>query len=353
MAQSDRTEKPTPKRRQEALRKGQIPRSKEVSAAATFLVTLAFLMGASAYLFTELQSVFYRCWGSFLSIEISEITAHELVAMTLWGVIRMAGPVMGLTFVVALGSAFVQGGVVLSAEPLKFKPDKVNPAKNLKKVFSKRSWVELAKSLALISVVIYLAVSVIWDYLGVFQTMVVMDIRTIVSTLGSAVFSIGLRVGIFLAVVAFADYLFQRYNHEQGLKQTKHEIKEDLKDTEGQPLVKARIRRLQREMARKRMLSAVKTADVVVTNPTHFAVALKYEIQEMAAPQVVAKGQEYMAQKIKEIAEQEKVPLVEDVQLARTLYKTVEVGDVIPTDLYKAVAQILAYVYKLKEETYH
>jgi len=271
----------------------------------------------------------------------------------MWGVVRLAGPVMGLTFIVALGASFAQGGLVLASEPLKFNSDKVNPAKNLQKVFSKRGWVELAKSLALISVVIYLAASVIWNYLEVFQSMIVMDIRMIVSTWGSTVYSIGIRVGIFMGVVAIGDYLFQRYSHEEGLKQTKHEVKEDMKDTEGQPLVKARIRRLQREMARKRMLSAVKTADVVITNPTHYAVALKYELHEMSAPLVVAKGQDFMAQKIKEIAGKEKVPLFEDVELARTLYKTVEVGDAIPTELYKAVAQILAYVFKMKEETYH
>jgi flagellar biosynthetic protein FlhB len=353
MAQSDRTEKPTPKRRREARRKGQIPRSKEVSSAATFLTTLFFLMAGSSYLFGEFRALFQILWGSFIFEEFSQITVQEYATVTVWGVLKLAGPVMGLTFVAALGAAVVQGGMVLASEPLKFNSDKVNPAKNLKKVFSKRGWVELAKSVALVSVVIYLAASVVWNYLEVFQSMIVMDLRAIVATWGSTVYSIGLRVGIFLGVVAVADYLFQRYNHEQGLKQTKHEVKEDLKDTEGQPLVKARIRRLQREMARRRMLSAVKTADVVVTNPTHFAVALKYDLHEMPAPLVVAKGQDYMAQKIKEIAEKEKVPQVEDVQLARTLYQTVEVGDAIPTDLYKAVAQILAYVYKLKDETYH
>ena len=353
MAQPDRTEKPTPKRRREAREKGQIPRSKEVASAATFLAALIFLMAGGAYLFSGFQSLFYFYWNSFSVADMTPVTVNELVAVTLWGVLKLAGPVMGLTFVMALGAAFVQGGFVLSAEPLKFKAEKINPAKNLKKVFSKRGWVELGKSVALISVVIYLAWSVLWKDLGVFQTMLIMDLRTMVSTWASEVFSIGLRVGIFLGVVAAADYLFQRYSHEEGLKQTKHEVKEDMKDTEGQPLVKARIRRLQRDMARRRMLSAVKEADVVVTNPTHFAVALKYDMQNMPAPQLVAKGQDYMAKKIKEIAEAAKVPMVEDVQLARTLYKTVEVGDSIPTDLYKAVAQILAYVYKLREETYH
>jgi len=353
MAKSDKTEKPTPKRRREARKKGQIPRSKEVAAAATFLTTLFFLMAGGTYLLSEFQSLFQFFWGSFRFGEISQVKAHEFAIVTIWGVMKMAGPVMGLTFVVAVGAALVQGGLVLTAEPLKFNPDKINPAKNLKKIFSKRGWVELAKSLALISVVVYLAASAVWNYIDVFQSMIVMDLRTIVVTWGSTVYSIGLRVGIFLGVVAIGDYLFQRHSHEEGLKQSKHEVKEDMKDTEGQPLVKARIRRLQREMSRRRMLSAVKTADVVITNPTHFAVALKYELQEMSAPVIVAKGQDFIAQKIKEIAEKENVPQVEDVQLARTLYKSVEVGDVIPTELFKAVAQILAYVYKLKEETYH
>ncbi len=353
MAQPDRTEKPTPKRRREARRKGQIPRSREVSSAVTFLTALVFFMACGAYFLDEIHGLFHFFWGSFLFSEISQLTAHEFATVSMWSFLRLAGPLMGLTFFLALGAALVQGGMVLSAEPLKMSAEKINPAKNLKKVFSKRGWVELVKSLALISVVIYLAASVVWNYLDVFQSMIVMDLRTIVSTSGSTICSIGLRIGIFLGVVAVGDYLFQRYSHEQGLKQTKHEVREDLKETEGQPLVKARIRRLQREMARRRMLSAVKTADVVVTNPTHYAVALKYELQEMPAPLVVAKGQDHMAQKIKEIAAKDKVPLVEDVTLAQTLYRSVDVGEVIPTDLYKAVAQILAYVYKLKEETYH
>jgi flagellar biosynthetic protein FlhB len=353
MAQPDRTEKPTPKRRRDAREKGQIPRSKEVSAAGTFLVVLIFLAAGSSYFYSEFKALFSYLWGSLLYSEISVLTARELVVVSLWGVMKLAGPVLVLTLVVALGTSFAQGGVVFAVEPLKFKGDKINPAKNLQKVFSKRGLMELVKSLGLVTIVVYLAFTVIRDYLGVFQMMVVMDLRTILSTWGSAVFSIGLRIGIFLVVVAIADYLFQRYTHEEGLKQTKQEVKDDLKDTEGQPLVKARIRRLQREMARRRMLAAVKTADVVITNPTHYAVALKYEMDSMTAPEVVAKGKEYLAQKIREIADKHKVPIVEDRELARTLYKLVEVGDEVPANLYKAVAQILAYVYKLKSETYH
>jgi flagellar biosynthetic protein FlhB len=193
-----------------------------------------------------------------------------------------------------------------------------------------------------------LASTVLRDYLGTFQTMLIMDVRTILTTAASALLSIGVRVAVFLSIVALADYLFQRYRHEEELKQTKQEVKEDMKDMEGQPLVKARIRRLQQEMTRQRMLTAVKTADVVVTNPTHYAVALKYEVQSMAAPQVVAKGQEYLAQKIKDLAQEAGIPMVEDVALARSLYKLVDVGDEVPAELYRAVAQILAYVFKLR-----
>ena len=179
-----------------------------------------------------------------------------------------------------------------------------------------------------------------------------MELRPILGVFGSIVFRIALRIGIFLAVLALADYIFQRYRHSQDLKQTKEEVKRDFKEMEGQPLVKSRIRRIQRELARQRTVQAVESADVVITNPTEYAVALKYEIEEMSAPRLVAKGRGYLARRIKEVARQHDVPTVENVALAQVLYKSVEVDSEIPEALYKVVAEVLAYVFKLKDRPF-
>jgi len=351
-SRSDRTEKATPKRRREAREKGQIPRSKEVSWAITFILVVSGMVIGSSYFMSSTELFFQALWKTFGRGELGPARVQNLLIESAWAVIKLAGPLVALAAMASFASTFVQGGLVLSSEPMKFKADKINPAKNLQKVFSKQALVELVKSVSLVSIVVYLAYSVLQSSMDVFQMMVVMDVRQIVVESGRLLLKITLRVGLFLIVIAAIDYAFQRYRHEEELKMTKQQVKEDLKDTEGHPLVKGRIRRMQREMATKRMMAAVPQADVIITNPTHFAVALKYELEEMAAPQVVAKGQGFLALRIKKLAGEHDVPMVENVALAQTLYKTVEVGEEVPQELYHAVAKILAYVYRLKRERY-
>jgi flagellar biosynthetic protein FlhB len=175
-----------------------------------------------------------------------------------------------------------------------------------------------------------------------------MDVRQFLHWTALISYQVLIRVGVAMAILAVFDYAFQKHRFMDQLKMTKQEVKEDFKETEGDPLTRGRIRRIQREMARKRMMAAVPEADVVVTNPTHYAVALSYEMEEMEAPKVVAKGVGFLALRIKELAQKHDVPLVENKPLAQTLYKTVEVGEYIPASLYKAVAEILAYVYKAR-----
>lgn len=350
MANADRSEKPTQKKRREAREKGQVPRSKEVTAALTFLILIIYLSFTQDFLARQMKDLFETFWRSFLTRDLTVQESHELILTVFWSVIKLAGFPLALTVTAILGGTFLQGGLVFSAEKLKFKVEKFNPAQNLKKVFSKRGVVELGKTLALVAILVYLTADVIWSRAGFLERMVVLDPRFILTSLVGIVIDVGWRVGLFLVVVALADYAFQWYRHEEELKQTKQEVKEDLKETEGNPLVKGRIRRLQRDMANKRMMAAVQDADVVVTNPTHYAVALKYSMEEMSAPQVVAKGAGFVARKIKELAEKHEVPMFENVALAQTLYKSVEVGQEVPANLYRAVAQILAHVYRIRKE---
>lgn len=352
MASADRTEKPSPKKRREAQKQGKVARSRELSSTIVYLGVLFFFTIAGAELLKETQALFRFFWRGFLYVEINPITARELMNEVVWRVVKLAGPLIGLTVLCGLSGTLLQGGLVFSAHPLQFRVEALNPANNLQRIFSKRGLMELAKGVSIVCIVGYLAGSVLWEELNVFQKMLAMDIYAIVSTFGSILYRICFRVGIFLGFLSLADYLFQKYRYEEELKQTKEEVKEDLKESEGQPLVKSRMRRLQRELARRRMMTAVKTADVVITNPTEYAVALKYDMDQMAAPRVVAKGRGYLARKIKEVAALHKIPTVENVPLAQALYKSVEVDGEIPAKLYQAVAQILAYIYKLKASSY-
>ena len=352
MASSNRTEKPTPKHRREGIKKGELARSKEIPAALTFLAAFFFLAVAGADSLDQLESFARFFWRTFLTQEVTLETAPGIVRHCLWGAVRLAAPFLALTLCVSLGGSAIQG-VALSTYRLQFRVEALNPASNLKKVFSSKGLAEFAKSTVVILMVGYLVGSVVQERLPALENTVSMELRDILSELGAALYAAGFRVGIFLAVMAIADYVFQRYRHEEGLKQSKQEVRDDLKETEGNPLIRSRIRTLQREMARKRMMSDVKDADVVITNPTEYAVALKYDLANMSAPRVVGKGRGYVAAKIKEIARQYNVITVENIALAQALYKSVEVGSEIPASLYRAVAQILAYVYKLKQTHWH
>ncbi len=350
--QGERTEKPTSRRRQKARRQGQIPRSRELASAAAFVAAVLFFGFSAPRALDAMKNLIPKLWERFLLVELTPAVVREMSIEVGWAFAVLVGPVVGLVALASVAGTVSFGGFVLSAEPLKLKVERLNPVDNFKKIFSRSGIVNLIKASALSAVIIYIFVEVIRARLPELQTMAAMDLRALLAASGDLVYTATFRVAVFLGVVAVFDVLFQRYNYEENLKMTKQEVKEDLKDTEGNPQIKGRIRRMQYQMARSRMMAAVKHADVVVTNPTHFAVALKFDLATMAAPQVVAKGQDRLALRIRELAAEHKVPLVENPELARALYKTTEVGDEVPVELYRAVAQILAYVYKLRKLQY-
>ncbi len=349
---SERTEKATPKRRRDARRKGQVPRSRELAFAVSFLAVVVFLGFSGARILTTLQEPFKVFLGTRLLTEVNEANVQGLFFAVGWSILTLAAPLVLLTALFSLGTLVAQGGVIFASEAFKPKPQKLNPVNNVKKIFSKNGLVQLIKSVLLVSVITYLSVNVIRGHIDDFQRMAAMDVRAILRLSGEILFEVGLMAALALLVLALIDFLFQRYSFEEKLKMTKQEVRDEHKDLEGDPRVKARIRRIQLDLARRRMMAAVKEADVVVANPTHFAVALKFDMDSMAAPQVTAKGQDYLALRIRREAEENRVPVIEDVELARTLYRTVEIGDEVPVELYRAVAQILAHVYKLRKLTY-
>lgn len=349
----DRTQKATARKRRKARRKGQIARSREVPFAVTFLIFVLLLAYQGGNLLQRLEEPFRAFWSGGFGPEVTPATVSLVFFRLGWFLVSLAGPLLAMVFVLSVGSLVGQGGFVFSGDPLKPNLNKLNPAKNVQKIFSKNGIIQLLRSLALVGMITYLSYSVLRDHLGDFALMAAMDVGTMLSLWGSILYQVTIRIAILLAVLAAGDFAFQRYQHEENLKMTKQEVKDEFKDTEGNPQIKGRIRRLQLEMARRRMMAAVKEADVVVTNPTHFAVALQFEMEVMAAPEVVAKGCDLLAQRIKKVAEEHNVPLIENVELARALYQTVEIGEEVPVQLYRAVAQILAYVYKLKKARWH
>jgi len=259
-------------------------------------------------------------------------------------------PMMLLLCTLAVAANVMQRGVTFSGHQLGLHFEKLQFSNGLSRIFSKNGAVELVKSLALVIVITYLSYQVIMQHLQLYPRLVLMDAKQLLYWTASICYQVCIRVCIFLAILALADFAFQKYRFLEQLKMTKQEVKDEFKEMEGDPFTRGRIRRIQRETARKRMMSAVPHADVVITNPTHYAVALSYKLEEMDAPRVVAKGVGFLAIKIKELAQKHDIPTVENRTLAQTLYKNVEIGASIPVTLYKAVAEILAYIYKTRNK---
>ncbi len=353
MAKSDKTEKPTPKRRREAQEKGQSARSRDLTQAFVFLNAVVVLGFMGAVLFGQMQLVISSTWRELLLEEISLNNIEQIIRHGVFSVMKLAAPLVLLTLLIGFSATGLQSGFRFSSHNLKPKLKGLSPASNLKRIFSKRGLMQLLKASLLIGIISYLGYSAITGSMGDFLGLALMDVKSGIRLFGDFIFSLCLKISLLLTVIGVIDYIFQKYKFEEDLKQSKQEVKEDMKATEGDPLVKGRIRRLQREMARKRMMAAVPEADVVITNPTHFAVALKYEVENMEAPMVVAKGRGFLAQRIKELAAQHGVPTVENKPLAQALFKTAEVGEQVPGDLYRAVAQVLAYVYRLRQESWN
>lgn len=345
----EKTEKATPRRREEARKKGQIFKSTDLNSAVIVLAGSLVLYFSFPYMFESIKN--------FTSLYILDRTltdfSNEYVYYMLIEVFivlaKVLFPVFLVNFITALMISYLQVGFIFSGEVLTPKLERINPIEGFKRIFSKRALEELLKSLLKVIVTSYIVYSVMRKHFYIFPRFVDMELIATIKAMSSIVLEMALKVGIVFIIIGILDYIFQWYEYEKSLKMSKYDIKQEYKQVEGDPLVKSRQRRIQREVAMQRMMAEVPKADVVITNPTHFAVALKYEAAEMQAPQVVAKGQDFIALKIKEVAKKHKVIIVENPLLARTLYYSLEIGDVVPEELYQAVAEVLAFVYKQKK----
>ena len=350
----NKSEKPTARRIRKAREKGQVARSKEVPAAAALLGVL-LMLGYFGNNILETLKVEMRQLLEMPQL-LSSGVPPEITFDNLWELFGNASvrtaifvlPVLLAAMAVSVTSNVLQGGWVFSTEALGFHFERLSFKNGLNKLFSKNGIVELCKSVVLIVAVCFISYRVISQYTSLYPRLVLMDAKKLFHWTSYITYQIFIRVAVLLIILAIVDYCFQKYRFTEQLKMSKQEVKEEFKELEGDPTTKGRIRRIQREMARKRMMTDVPKSDVIITNPTHYAVALSYKLDSMEAPKVVAKGVGFLALKIRELAQRHGIPIVENKPLAQTLYKSVDIGEYIPGNLYRAVAEILAYIYKAK-----
>jgi flagellar biosynthetic protein FlhB len=345
----EKTESATPRRREEARKKGQIFKSTDLNSAVILIAGSTAGILSFAYMTDKLEQFTVLYLLHRVQTDFDNAYAFQLLYESVILVGEMLLPIFLSTFIAAFFIVYLQVGGLFSTESLTPKLNKLNPLEGFKKIFSKRALMELMKSLAKISVTGYVAYTVINKYLYIFPRFVDMDIIASMIICGSIILEMALKVGVVFIVIGIIDYIFQYFEHEKSLKMSKYDVKQEYKQVEGDPQIKSKQRQIQREVAMRRMMAEVPKADVIITNPTHFAVALKYQAELMEAPTIIAKGQDFVALKIREIANLNQVTIVENPPLARTLYYNTEIGDVVPEEMYQAVAEILAFVYKQKK----
>ena len=342
----EKTEEPTAKKRADARKKGQVGRSQEVNSAFVLLVGFFALK-----LLWDSIYVSIATYTTYVFTNLNQTVDTENILRIFISIVlvlaKSAFPIMIFIMLIGLAVNFFQVGLNINTESIEFKLDKLNPINGFGRIFSKRSLVELAKSFFKIIVIGFFLYRFIHEQILAMPQFMFFDLTTSLALVAEIIFQMSFIVIGVIMIMAFLDYGYQKWQTTQDLKMSKQEVKDEMKQTEGDPQIKGKIRQKQRQMAMARMMKEVPKADVIITNPTHYAVALSYE-QGMVAPTVIAKGQDLVAQRIKEIGREARVPIVENKPLARTLYAAVQVGDAVPQELYQAVAEVLAYVYRLK-----
>jgi flagellar biosynthetic protein FlhB len=350
--QDERTEKPSAKRLRDARERGQVPRSRDLSIAAASLgVTLALDYFGWKVL-DRLTARLARGLATLGDQPLRTLTPGELVTGLAGDAAGLAVAIAPLTLTAAavgVGTTIAQSGWVMSGQPIKVDWNRLNPANGLKRLKPSQSGADLLKAVVGTVVLSILAWNITEGLLRDAGRLVWLMPGDAARSGWTQVVALLWRAGIALVVLAAADVGLQRWRHWSSLKMSKKEVRDEAKSSEGSPEIKARVRRVQREMTRRRMLKAVKTATVVVTNPTHYAVALEYRREVASAPRVVAKGKDHLAARIRSTAREGGVPIVENVSLAQALYKGVEVGQTIPAELFGAVAEVLAYLVRIRQ----
>jgi flagellar biosynthesis protein FlhB len=343
MADSSKTEKATPQKRKKAREQGQVARSRELSSAMAWAGALTLVAWQVPNIARQWRGLLQNTLD--LSVDQSLTPGGPLLFWASGGVLRWVVPVVVTAWVLSVAGGLAQGGLVFAPEALHFKPERMSPAGKLKQMFSLAGLSGILKSLLPFGAIVWIGISTITRNWETIVRASDLGVRAYAAFLVSVMAELIWKSGLVLVAWAGVDYLLIRQKHEGDLKMSRQDMKDEAKQTEGNPLIKVRIRRLQRSMRRRQMLRETEKASVVITNPTHFAIALRYEMG-MEAPIVIAKGRDFLAQEIKEVARWHEIPILENPPLAQALYRTVEVGRPIPAALYAAVAEILAFVFR-------
>jgi flagellar biosynthetic protein FlhB len=347
--QGERSEEATQTRREDFRKRGQVAQTKELATALFLLVGMGAIYALSKFFFKEIYELFTHSFGDDL---VAAVKQGDILVGFKYAGLKMAiliAPVLGIGAVIALGATLLQVGFLQVEDA--FSPDlsRLDPIAGFGRIFAMKNLVEALKSivkLLLVTLITYYTLK--HDFFKT-STLIQSDVEQIATVTQSLIAKLLGSLGIAILFLALADYFIQKYNLEKQMMMTKQEIKEENRSREGDPMIKARVRKTQREMANRRMMDKVPKADVIITNPTHIAVALKYDAN-LPAPQLIAKGADLIADKIKEIAKANSIPIVENKPLARTIFKTMKLGQVIPRELFVAVAEVLSYIYKLRKK---
>lgn len=350
----EKTEQPTSKKLSDARKEGQVAKSKEIANAfgllALFLL-LKFYVGSMGESFVELFEGIYGQIPDIIQMYDGMVPVAAITLMLRSMLLRMLlimAPVLLVAVVVAFVCDVVQVKWKVTTKPLQPKFNKLNPIKGFSRIFSANSLVELLKSIAKLGIIGYVVYSYIKDHLSEIYILYDLTLNRAIGLIGDIVIDVGIRIAAVYMVLAFLDFAYQKWKFKQDMMMTKQEVKDEYKNQEGDPQIKGKQKQRMREASMRRMMQQLPEADVVITNPTHYAVAIKYDPEQYDAPYVLAKGQDYLAQRIREIAKENDVEIVENKPLARMLYANVEIGELIPPELYQAVAEVLAFVYHLK-----
>ena len=342
----EKTEEPTAKKRADARKKGQVARSQELNTAFVLLIGFLILRVLWEYLYVNIAE-----YTIYLYTHLSQSMSTEGISELFIGIMlllaKTAFPVMIAILIVGLAVNVYQVGLMFSTEKMEFRLSNLNPINGFGRIFSKRSLVELFKSIFKIIVIGYFLYLYLKDQIPYMPQFIFFDLPESLAMIADIIFTMAFQVIAVIMIMAAADYAYQKWQTTQDLKMSKQEVKDEFKQMEGDPQIKGKIKQKQRQMAMQRMMSEVPKADVIVTNPTHLAIALQYK-KGMIAPVVLAKGQDLVAERIKQIAREHRIIIVENKPVARALYEAVEVGGTVPAELYQAVAEIIAYVYRIK-----
>ncbi len=344
----EKTEKATPRKRQKAREKGQAAKSVEITSVIVLLTGSVAMYIFGHYFYSNLLGIMRSSFTFNTVLDFDLSYCISFIGKVTIKFVFIILPLLGALFLAALAANFMQVGFLFSLGPIEPKLSKLSFIKGLKKLFSLRSFVELIKSILKLIIIGLVAYFVIAGQINHALTLQSADVAHIFVFILKVFFKIFIWVLLIMGALAALDYAFQKWLSEKDLKMTKQEVKEEAKQTEGDPQLKSKIRNIQYQTAKKRMMKEIPKADVVITNPTHLALALKYDPISMKAPKVVAKGAGSIAERIKKMAAMHNIPVVENRKLAQNLYKVVDVGEEIPSDMYKAVAELLAYIFKLK-----